>query len=90
MAALPLAYLGLPLGASFKNKSIWTCVVEKMEKRLAGWKRLYLSKRGRVTLIKNILSSLSTYYLSLFPFPMSIACRIEKLQRDFLWGWNGG
>ena len=46
VAALPLTYLGLPRGASFKNKSIWTCVVEKMEKRLAGWKRLYLSKGG--------------------------------------------
>ena len=57
-----------------------------MEKRLAGWKRLYLSKGGRVTLIKSTLSSLPTYLLSLFPIPMSVAHRLEKLQRDFLWG----
>ena len=86
VASLPLNYLGLPLGASFKSKVLWARVVEKMEKCLAGWKRLYLSKGGRVTLIKSTLSSLPTYFLSLFPIPMSVAHRLEKLQRDFLWG----
>ena len=49
---LPMKYLGLPLGAKFKNKTIWNPILEKMERRLAGWKRLYLSKGDRVTLIK--------------------------------------
>jgi hypothetical protein len=45
-----------------------------------------LSKEGRSTLIKSTLSNLPTYYLSLFPIPLGVANRIEKLQRDFLWG----
>jgi hypothetical protein len=60
-----------------------------MEWRLAGWKKIYLSKGGRLTLIKSTLSNLPTYYLSLFPVPMSEANRIEKIQRDFLWGRMG-
>ena len=48
---LPMKYLGLPLGAKFKDKTIWNPIMEKIEQRLVGWKRLYLSKRGRVTLI---------------------------------------
>ena len=55
-SALPLKYLGLPLGASFKDKTIWNPILEKMEQRLAGWKRLYLSKGGKITLIKSSLS----------------------------------
>ena len=76
---LPMKYLGLPLGAKFKDKSIWNPILEKMERRLAGWKKLYLSKGGRVTLIKSTLSNLPTYFLSLFPIPASVANCIARL-----------
>ena len=83
-ALLPMKYLGLPLGAKFKETTIWNPIIEKMEKRLAGWKRLYLSKGGKVTLIKSTLSNLPTYFLSLFPIPVGVARKLEKIQRDFL------
>ena len=50
------------------------------------WKKLYLSKGGRLTLLKSTLSSLPTYYLSLFTILLHVANKIEKIQRDFLWG----
>jgi hypothetical protein len=83
---LPLKYLGLPLGVSFKLKAMWADLEDLMSWRLAPWKRLYLSKGARVTLIKSTLSNLPTYMLSLFPIPVHVATRIEKIQRDFLWG----
>jgi hypothetical protein len=50
---------------------------------------MYLFKGGKVTLIKSTLSNLPTYFLSPFPIPASVANRIEKLHRDFLWGGLG-
>ena len=82
---LPMKYLGLTLGAKFKLKDVWTTIVKKMERRLAGWKRMYLFMGGRLTLLKSTLSNLPMYFLSLFPILAEVAKRIEKIQRNFLW-----
>jgi hypothetical protein len=52
VASLPVKYLGLLLGASYKAKHIWDGIIKKLEYRLTSWKSLYLLKGGRVTLIK--------------------------------------
>ena len=54
--------------------------MEKIKCRLASWKMIYLSKGGRITLIKRTLSNLPTYFLSLFPIPAIVTNCIEKLQ----------
>ena len=86
VGALPTVYLGLPLGANHKATTMWDGVEERMRRRLALWKRQYLSKGGRITLMKSTLASIPIYQLSLFRMPKLVAKRLEKLQRDFLWG----
>ena len=54
------------------------------------WLRLGLWKWGKVTLIKSIISSLPTYFLSILPILGKVANRMGKLQRDFLWSGISG
>ena len=62
VGSLLMTYLGMPLGASHKSPSIWNPILEKIERKLAGWTKLYLSKGGRMTLLKSTLCSLPTYF----------------------------
>lgn len=40
---LPTKYMGLPLGANFKEVGTWDSLMTRFEKRLARWKRAFLS-----------------------------------------------
>ena len=72
VGSLPMTYLGMLLRASCKSMAIWNPILEKFERCLSGWKKMYLSKGGRLTLLKSMLSSLPTYYFSLFIIPTSV------------------
>ena len=45
----------------------------------------YISKGGRITLIRSTLSNLLVYLMSIFQMPRGFRLRLEKIQRDFLW-----
>ncbi|RVW53692.1 putative ribonuclease H protein [Vitis vinifera] len=85
----PILYLGLPLGGNPKVCGFWDPVVERISSRLDGWQKAYLSFGGRITLIQSCLTHLPSYFLSLFKMPATVAAKIERLQRDFLWSGVG-
>ena len=87
--ALPSSYLRLPLGVAHKLVVVWDGVEERFRKRLAMWKRQFISKGGRITLIRSTLSSMPIYLMSLVRLPRVVRLRLEKIQRDFIWGGGG-
>ena len=72
----------------------WDGIEERFQKKLTTWKRLHISRGGggcgwvgrRLTLIKSTLSNLPIYIMSLFQLPKGVKTRLEKIQREFLWG----
>ena len=59
---------------------------ERFRRKLAMWKRQYISKEGRITLIRSTLSSLPIYFMSLLCIPRPVRLRLEQIQRSFIWG----
>ena len=68
---------------------MWDGVEERFQRRLALWKRQYISKGGRLTLIRSTLSNMPIYYMSILRMPRLVRLRLEQIQRDFLWDWGG-
>lgn len=64
--SLPIKYLGIPLGANPKRVATLHPVIDKIRKKLSGWKVNMLSKAGKLTLIKSVLNNLPIFYLGLF------------------------
>lgn len=87
-STFPFVYLGIPVGANMLVKKSWKPIVEKIQAKLSNWKVNTPSFGRRLTLIKSVLGSLPTYYLSIFRAPHGILEDLEKLRRRFLWGGN--
>lgn len=90
VVSLLINYLGVPLGVKYKNTRMWELVVEMLKKTLAGWKRNFLSKGGRLTLTKSTLNNLPIYYSSTLTIPVKVTRRLEVIQYRFLWGDEEG
>ncbi|KAK2649523.1 hypothetical protein Ddye_017012 [Dipteronia dyeriana] len=84
--SLPITYLGLPLGGRPYSKIFWKSLVSRIENRLAPWRRIFLNKGRRLVLIKAVMASIPTYYLSIFQIPVSVAQKVESLQRIIFFG----
>ena len=59
-------------------------MIKRISRRLDRWQKAYLSFDGRITLLHSCLSHILNYFLSLFKIPVSVAAKVERMQRDFL------
>ena len=85
IATLPLRYLGLPLTDRRLKIQDWQPVVDKVETRLGGWRGRLLSRGGRLVLVKTVLSTIPTYFMSAFRMPAGVQRCLEGAMRSFLW-----
>ncbi|KAL7226194.1 hypothetical protein ACSBR1_021345 [Camellia fascicularis] len=76
----------VPLIHGRVNRRHFNDIIERMQKRLAGWKTSVLSMAGRATLIKSVSAAIPSYTMQTTIIPKKVSNVIDKLNRDFLWG----
>lgn len=80
------AYLGLPLVHKNVFNNHYKFIIDKVHKKLSNWKAKSLSVAGRHTLIKSVTSAIPSHVMQVAKLPMGICDRLDKMNRDFLWG----
>jgi hypothetical protein len=84
----PIKYLGVPLHYTNLRKEDLQPIIDKIIKRIAGWKGRLLSYAGRLTLLKACLVSIPIYLMSLIKFPKWAIAMINSQMSHFLWNNN--
>ena len=69
--------LGDLISYQFKLETGWR---KDFKKKLALWKRRFLSKGGRLNLVKSTPSSLCIHFMSSYVIPRKVSLRVEKVQ----------
>lgn len=81
----PTTYLGMPLSITKPRKEAFIPLIEKIERKLGGWKGKMISRGGRLQLVQSVLSTVPVYHMSCFCLPQWVILRIDKIRRAFLW-----
>lgn len=84
----PIKYLGIPLHHDKLRREDIQPLVDKILKRIEGWKGKLLSHAARVLLIKTCLASIPVYLLSFIKFPKWAIKLIATHMANCLWNDN--
>lgn len=79
-------YLGVPVVCGRSKKEVFDNVINRVWKKLPGWKEKLLSKAGKEVLIKFVVQSIPLYLMGLFSFPGGVIQKLHSMFARFWWG----
>lgn len=85
-----VTYLGALLMSGRLTTRIIEPFVEKVRKKVTGWKFKLLSQGGRLILLRHVLASMPIHILSVINVPLATIASINSLLSNFFWGHVNG
>ncbi|XP_058764549.1 uncharacterized protein LOC131638009 [Vicia villosa] len=83
-------YLGIPIIFCRSKKDIFKLVVDRVQKKVKGWKEKALSKAEKEVLIKVVTQAIPNYIMGCYKIPESVCQEIESIVAKFWWGSKEG
>lgn len=81
-------YLGMPTQFGRSKEQDVYFIMDRIWKKLKGWKEKSLSFEGIGVLIRAVAQAIPTYYMSCFLLPKGLCSKIDKVACSFWWGTN--
>eukprot|EP00253_Pinus_taeda_P022819 PITA_22819 len=81
----PFKYLGFWLKPNAYKKKDWNWLITKIEAIITHWSYKWLSRAGRLPLIKSVLLAMPVYWAALTWVPKGILDKIRRICSRFLW-----
>jgi hypothetical protein len=82
----PIKYLGIPLHYNKLRREDMQPLIDKIIKRIVGWRGKLLTQASRLILIKNYLASIPVYLMSFLKFPRWAIDMINTHMTNCFWG----
>ncbi|CAN1129754.1 Putative ribonuclease H protein At1g65750 [Linum perenne] len=79
-------YLGVPILHERVTSHPYQDILDRIDKKLAGWKVKTLSLAGRVTLAQSVLAAIPAYAMQTSVLPVNTCEEIDRRIRNFVWG----
>ena len=79
-------YLGIPSISGRSKKLLFDSLLDRIWKKLQGWKEKLLSRAGKETLLKSVIQAIPTYLMGVYKIPGLVIQKIHSAMARFWWG----
>ncbi|CAK8530873.1 unnamed protein product [Lathyrus sativus] len=79
-------YMGLPVLFGRSKKEFFSLMIDRVWKKLKGWKEIVLSWSGKEVFIKVAAQAIMLYIMRCFKLPEGVCRDIESMMSKFWWG----
>lgn len=69
---------------------LFLCILFRIRQRASSWSTRHLSKSGKLTMLKAVLTAIPTFAMCCFELPVSMCKRIQSVLTRFWWDSTEG